>query len=115
MTRWKQLVGLWMITLIAVAIRPAGAVNVWLTTGDKSQLLCQKTDILCQPGTGSGGVAIVVYAATSFQTISGFDAAMTDSSAWLLQNELSEAQRNKLMRQMFPANRGLGSAIYAYP
>lgn len=87
---------------------PSGAVNVWVTTGDKSQLLKQQADVLFQPGTGSGGTAIGVVPTTTFQTIEGFGAAMTDSSAWLLQNELTAAQRDKLMRQLFSPTGGIG-------
>ena len=88
--------------MIAITIAPAAhAVNVWVTTGDKSQLLRQRPDVLFQPGTGSGGTPVSVVSETTFQTIAGFGAAMTDSSAWLLQNELTEPQRDKLMRQLF--------------
>ena len=84
------------------------AVNVWVTAGDKSQLLSQQNDILFQPGTGSGGTPISVVPTTTYQTMSGFGAAMTDSSAWLLQNKLTAAQRDKLMRQMFSPQSGIG-------
>ena len=47
-------------------------------------------------------------ATTTYQTMSGFGAAMTDSSAWLLQNKLPAAQRDKLMRQMFSPESGIG-------
>jgi len=86
----------------------AQAVNVWVTTGSKSQLLQQQADILFQPGTGSGGTPISVSAATSYQTIDGFGAALTDSAAWLIQNKLSQPQRDKLMRQIFSPTGGIG-------
>lgn len=87
---------------------PAVAVDVWVTTGDKSQLLKQQSDLVFQPGPGAGGTAISVNPATTFQTVAGFGAAMTDSSAWLLQNELTAAQRDKLMRQLFSPEAGIG-------
>jgi glucosylceramidase len=99
---------LWTIVLLAFAANHAVAVDVWITTGDKSQLLTQRPDIVFQPGSGTGGLAIHVNPAATFQTISGFGAAMTDSSAWLLQNELNTAQRDKLMRQIFSREAGIG-------
>ena len=94
------------ITLVSVST--TWGVDIWVTTGDKSQLLKQQTDLLFQAGTGSGGTAITVVPSTTYQTISGFGAAMTDSSAWLFQNELTVAQRDKLMRQMFSPSSGIG-------
>ncbi len=90
------------------ALRSAEAVNVWVTTGDKSQLLRQQTDLLFQSGVGSGGTPVSVVPTTTFQTISGFGAALTDSSAWLIENELTATQRDKLMRQLFSPTTGIG-------
>ena len=88
---------------------------MWVTTGDKSQLLKQQTDPLFQPGPGSGGTLISVIPTTTYQTIAGFGAAMTDSSAWLLQNELTTAQRDKLMRQLFSPESGIGMNYLRVP
>lgn len=93
---------------LLITAHPSWAVDIWLTTGDKSQLLAQKSDVVFQPGTGSGGTLITVNPTTTFQSISGFGAAMTDSSAWLLQNRMSSAQRDKLMRQLFSPESGIG-------
>jgi glucosylceramidase len=86
----------------------ARAVDIWVTTGDKSQLLKQNADVVFEPGTGSGGTLITVSPTTTFQTMSGFGAALTDSSAWLMQNRMSAAQRDKLMRQFFSPKSGIG-------
>lgn len=96
------------IVFCCVGATQSFAVNVWLTTGDKSQLLRQQTDVLFQPGLGSGGTAITVNSATTYQTIEGVGASMTDSSAWVLQNELTTPQRDKLMRQLFSSQSGIG-------
>lgn len=95
--------------LLAIALsNHALGVNVWVTTGDKSQLLRQQTDVVFEPGTGSGGTLITVSPTTTFQTISGFGAALTDSSAWLMENRMSAAQRDKLLRQLFSPEAGIG-------
>lgn len=89
-------------------VAPAPAVNVWLTTGDGSQLLKQQPDLVLLPGAGVGGTSINVFPATTYQTISGFGASMTDSTAWLLDNRMSETQRDKLMQQLFSPDKGVG-------
>lgn len=47
------------------------------------------------------GPSIRVNATDRYQTISGFGAAMTDSSAWLIQDKLSAANRQTLMNDFF--------------
>ncbi len=107
--RWDKWLDLLLVLAIClIAARPAAAVDIWITTGDKSQLLKQQTDILFESGVGSGGTLVSVVPTTTYQTIAGFGAAMTDSSAWLIQNELTAAQRDKLMRQMFSPTSGIG-------
>ena len=97
------------------SVSQLSAVNVWVTTGDKTQLLRQHSDVLFAPGAGSGGTAISVIPTTTYQTIDGFGAAMTDSSAWLLQNEMTPAQRDKLMRQLFSPESGIGMNYLRVP
>ncbi|RIK88186.1 MAG: hypothetical protein DCC67_00870 [Planctomycetota bacterium] len=94
-----------LASLMASAAR---AVDVWVTAGDKSRLLAQQPDVVFAPGVGSGGVQITVAPSITYQTIEGFGAAMTDSAAWLLEHRLSTAQRDKLMRQFFSPESGIG-------
>jgi glucosylceramidase len=101
--------GCWLLGLAWVALlTPARAVDVWITTGSKSHLLSQQADVVFRPGVGSGDTPISVVPAQTFQTVSGFGAALTDSSAWLLENELTTDQREKLMRQLFSRTSGIG-------
>src|SRR5450631_1430532 len=95
----------WMACVVAALAMWAGggskslAVDIWVTTGDKSRLLQQQSDAIFQAGAGSGGTAVNIDGATTYQTVVGFGGAMTDSSAWLVQNDMSATQRDKLMRQ----------------
>lgn len=71
-----------------------------MTTGDKSQLLAKN------PGTQfsnarSSAIKIEVDPSKRFQTMVGFGASITDASAWLIRNKLSEVQRNALMAELF--------------
>jgi glucosylceramidase len=98
-----------ILALWATPQSPAArAVNIWLTSGDKSQLLKQNADVVFEPGTGSGGTLITVSPTTTFQTMSGFGAALTDSSAWLMQNRMNPTQRDKLLQQLFSPESGIG-------
>ncbi|MEM8944986.1 MAG: glycoside hydrolase family 30 beta sandwich domain-containing protein [Planctomycetota bacterium] len=84
------------------------AVDVWLTTGDRSSLLSQQQDLIFQPGNGSGGFTINVNPNNTFQTIEGFGASLTDSSAWLIENKTNADQRDDLMKLLFDPSNGIG-------
>ncbi|TFH49750.1 MAG: glycoside hydrolase, partial [Lysobacterales bacterium] len=100
---------------VFIGISHAVAVDVWLTKGDKSQLLSQQTDLLLKPGNGSGGFTITVDPNSTFQSIKGFGASLTDSSAWLIQNRLSGVQRDKLMKLLFAPDTGAGMNYLRLP
>ena len=117
MTRGKQLkrtvLGGKAILLASVFAfmlpQPSGfAVDVWLTTGDQTSLLEEQPDLAFQPGVGSGGFTIDVTPSTTYQTIEGFGAALTDSSAWLIENELNATQQADLMDLLFSPSSGIG-------
>lgn len=98
------------------AISPSSAaVDVWLTKGDKSQLLAQQPALSFQPGSGSGGFIVNVNPNTTYQTIDGFGAALTDSSAWLIQNKMNATQRNNFMNQIFSPTNGIGMSYLRIP
>lgn len=103
--KWRLLL---VLSLLVNGTNQLLAVDVWMTTGDKAQLLRQQTDVLFQSGVGSGGTPISVVPGTTFQAIDGFGAAMTDSSAWLIHSKLAAPQREKLMRQLFSPTGGIG-------
>jgi glucosylceramidase len=108
MTRHNRAIFVLMLAICATDASTSVAVDVWVTTGDKSRLLQQQSDVVFEPGPGSGGTAVNVIPSTTYQTIVGFGASMTDASAWLLENKLSETQRNKLMQQLFSPTAGIG-------
>ncbi len=87
---------------------PAGAtVQAWVTTADQSRLLARDTD----QSFGSAALAasnIDVDAAVRYQSMVGFGAAITDSAAWVLQNDMNSAQRSALLAELFGASPGIG-------
>jgi glucosylceramidase len=88
---------------------------VWLTRGDQSSLLAPQANRAFSSGNGSHSTKITIDPQTYYQTIDGFGAAITDSSAWLIQNELNAAQRDALMAQLFSRENGIGISFVRLP
>lgn len=97
---------------------PAGVVQEWLTSADRSHLLDRVADLAlgaADPPVRPGFVAPVIRGAIvevdarqTFQEMTGFGAAITDASAWLLQNRMAPRQRDALLRELFSRDLGLG-------
>ncbi len=78
--------------------------EVWLTTGDQKNLLAPQKAI---PWTSDQGdfdpeFTIRIDPAKTYQTMDGFGAAMTGSSAHLI-NQLRQEQREQLLKELFTA------------
>jgi glucosylceramidase len=93
----------------APAMRPVmPAVEVWVSTADRRLRLVQQPDVEMDAHASSPG-DVVIDISKKFQSIVGFGAALTDSSAWLLRNRLNARQRGALLQELFgpPPNLGL--------
>jgi len=91
----------------------AGAVGVWITSADMSEALSPL------PPVSFGAVnpaipMIEVSDSTRYKEIIGFGAAMTDSSAWLLYDELPPAPRAAVMSALF-GGEGIGLNFVRVP
>lgn len=84
-----------------------GSVEVWQTTGDQSLLLNQKDDIELYDIEQEADYSISINLDNEFQEIEGFGAALTGSSAYLIDN-LSNATKNELLRDLFDPEDGIG-------
>ncbi len=84
------------------------SVSIWLTTGDTSNKLQQQPNINFSNGTGSNSLQIQVDENIKYQQMDGFGASLTDSSAWLIYNKLSDPDRNNLMSKLFSKSDGIG-------
>ncbi|MDH4288847.1 MAG: glycosyl hydrolase, partial [Aquincola sp.] len=87
------------------------AVDVWLTTGDRTRLLAPEArlDFADRPPLAAN---IDVDDARRYQKMAGFGAAITDASAWLIRNRMGEAQRTALLLELFGrGGRGIGLAV----
>ncbi len=60
-------------------------------------------------------LTITVNDAVKYQQIDGFGASLTDSSAWLIWNKLTEAQRKEALQMLFSPTKGIGLSILRQP
>lgn len=85
-----------------------GKAQVWLTTGDQSKLLSREADISITAETETDLPSITIQASEKLQEIEGFGAALTGSSAYLINKKMSPAQRVSLLETLFDAEEGIG-------
>jgi glucosylceramidase len=110
--------------ILAVAIPPASpasaapsgpaphsGVRVWLTTGDKANLLTEQPPDAVGDWV-DGAPTIEVDAAQRFQRMAGFGASITDSAAHLI---ATSPHRDTIMRNLFDPRRGLGLSYLRQP
>jgi glucosylceramidase len=87
--------------------------HVWLTTPDRTQLLADKGTVPFVKETPPN-FSIAVDPTTAFQTIDGFGASITDSSAVVLYR-LDPAARDQVMKDLFDPATGLGLSFLRQP
>jgi glucosylceramidase len=118
----------------SLPVSAATAVAVWETTGDQTQLLAPQPGasfgpvapavgatsvppqtcllVFCSGGSPAGGTAtqptIDVDDTQRFQQMDGFGGSLTDSSAYVLINDMSAGQRAAVMTQIFDPVNGIG-------
>ena len=76
------------------------AVAVYETTTDQAKRVARQSDVNFDAATTSGNL-ITVDAATTYQTMVGFGAALTDASAYNIHQKLSSADQTALMTELF--------------
>jgi glucosylceramidase len=82
-----------------------GDVEVRLTSGDEAFLLSKQSSVNFSMDIGD--FSIQLDTATAYQDMEGFGAALTGSSAYLI-NKLSAENRNKLLIDLFDTEKGIG-------
>ncbi|HEU5147525.1 MAG TPA: glycoside hydrolase family 30 beta sandwich domain-containing protein [Chryseosolibacter sp.] len=78
-----------------------GKAQRWLTTGEQSKLLSKEGDIPITVEAETNFPTITLDPSIKFQEIDGFGAALTGSSAYLINNKMSAAQRLELLQDLF--------------
>src|ERR1700676_2276035 len=114
MIRYTVYAGVLLLSVIYGRDGTAGPIQTWLTTGDQTNLLARKPDLSFHSGSATG-TTITVNDNIHYQTMSGFGAALTDASAWLIANRMTTTQRNALMTSLFSPSAGIGISYLPLP
>lgn len=99
---------------LSLASLQAQSVSVVETTPDLKHALTPQP-ALSFAASATGGKVLTVDDTQRFQTIDGYGAAMTDSSAWLLEEQLTPAQRKEVMQKLFSPHAGIGISFIRVP
>jgi glucosylceramidase len=89
-------------------------VEVFESTTDLNKSLQQK-DALNFGETRLPALTIHVNSSKTYQSMEGFGASITDSSAWLLYKKLDAAQRKEVMEKLFDPVHGIGLSVIRQP
>lgn len=92
----------------AAADGTATPVSVYMTTWDKTKLLSREADVQFEENAILSPLTVQVDETRAFQTIDGFGAAMTGSSAYVMHHYLDENKRQELLENLFDADKGAG-------
>ncbi|MEE4546351.1 RICIN domain-containing protein [Streptomyces sp. V4-01] len=88
-------------------------ISAWITTPDRAQLLTPGQTTTLGTGT-SQSHTITVDPSQTYQSVDGFGASITDSSASLLAG-LPSAQRDSVMASIFSPTSGIGMSMLRQP
>ncbi len=90
--------------------------NVWLTTDDQKTLLQPQAAVSFVTGGNATMPTIFVDELKRYQSIEGFGASFTDSSAWLMNNKIVPASSLPMvMNSLFDHNAGIGISFVRNP
>jgi len=90
-------------------------IQVVMTTGDRSRLLQTQPSTHFVSGTPGTTSVISVQPQSTYQQMDGFGASLTDSSAWVIWNNLDSAQQATLMQNLFDPAAGIGLSFLRQP
>lgn len=85
-----------------------GRAQVWLTKGDKSKLFNKEGDLTIKKKASANWPLIEIDTAARLQEIEGFGAALTGSSAYLINQKLDNSQRSAILQDLFDPVNGIG-------
>jgi len=81
---------------------------VYLTRGDQIKLFNKEARIKFRTENTGNYPLITIDTAVRYQTIEGYGAALTGSSAYLLNRKMSEGARTSLLKNLFDPAQGIG-------
>lgn len=88
-------------------------VRGWVSSADGAAQLLPVERVL-QEAT-SAPATLVIDPTRRYQTMTGFGAAITDASAWLLQSRMDAKQRAALIQELFGPAPGIGISLVRLP
>lgn len=96
------------------APKSAVHIDVYESSEELHESLLEKPALQFGP-TRSQSLTIAVDDSKKYQQIDGFGASLTESSAWLLWNKLTEPQRKEALQKLFDPKKGIGLSILRQP
>jgi glucosylceramidase len=93
---------------------PPSSARVWITRADGSRLLAQAPDVAFGD-RDAALTTIEIDPGTAYQTMVGFGASLTESSAHVIATELPLSQRTALLRRLFDPVSGIGLGVLRQP
>lgn len=117
MRRLAPLVAVTLAAALLAGCVPAGTpafVEVYSTTGTKSDLLERKSDLAVNAGPATGNVDVVVDSGDERQELDGFGAAITHSAATVLMEQEPEV-RTRILTELFSVEDGAGFSMIRLP
>src|SRR6266700_1835075 len=104
-----------VLSFLSPQLIPRGEeVRAWLTVSGGTYKLSPQSDVYFS-ANGQGTLTTINVGEKRMQQIDGFGAAMTDTSAWLLETQMSNKQRDKVMRALFDPGDGIGISFVRIP
>jgi glucosylceramidase len=104
-----------MLSFLSPQLIPRGDVAyAWLTVPGGTYKLSPQSNLYFS-ANGPNVLTTIDIGERRLQQIDGFGAAMTDTSAWLLETQLSNQQRDKVMRALFDPANGIGISFVRIP
>jgi glucosylceramidase len=117
--RYDAIVKLYFLAnslLASVALLHAQKVNVWLTTDDQKTLLQSQQSVSFSNGGSVATPTVFVDEQERDQSIEGFGASFTDSSAWLMKEIIAPASSlPTVMNSLFDHAAGIGISFVRNP
>jgi glucosylceramidase len=90
-------------------VEESGKVAVWVTNGSQSKLLQKESPLsILKSNTGASANLININFGTKYQEMEGFGAALTGSSAYLINKKMDASQRAALLKDLFDPEAGIG-------
>jgi glucosylceramidase len=103
------------LLLASFGLLHAQAVSVRLTTDDRTVLLQPQQPVSFSNGGSAAVPTVFVDEFRSYQSIEGFGASFTDSSAWLMKEKIPAASLDGVMLSLFDHTAGIGISFVRNP